>query len=96
MIVLNDLCGDEDDTHIVCEVLKELLHRSIYEALSRPQPTVQDMVAQMESQYRTILLDNVHIPNYDPQVKCEMLEDRVMKVNFLCPQWVVDTINEEG
>lgn len=33
MIVVNDLCGDEGDNYIGCQVLTALLQNAIYEAL---------------------------------------------------------------
>lgn len=38
MIVLNDLCGDEDDTFLVCEMFKVLLQNAAYEALLKVNP----------------------------------------------------------
>lgn len=38
MIVVNDLCGDEDDTYIGCEILKILLQNAIYKAIVEAGP----------------------------------------------------------
>lgn len=96
MIILNDLCGDEDDTVIEVEYLKQYLQNSIYEALSKTEPiTYEQSIKIMEGQYRKELMGAYTNPEYDPQVKCTLEEDGKMNVTFLCPQWIADMINEE-
>lgn len=95
MIVLDDLCGDEDDTVIEVEYLKQCLQNRIYEALSKIEPiTYEQSIKIVEGQYRKVLMDAYTNPEYDPQVKCTLEEDGKMNVTFLCPQWLADRINE--
>lgn len=97
MIVVNDLCGDEDPTQLEVAYLSQRLQEEIYFRLRNTKPIPHERIGElMESQYRKVLLDAVHIPEYDPQVKCFLAEDGVMKVSFLAPQWVADRINEDA
>ena len=38
MIIINDICGDEDDNYISCEILRTLLQKRIYESLLKLNP----------------------------------------------------------
>lgn len=92
MIVVNDLCGDEDSDSLDVVYLTKYIQDSLYKALLSPYET--GSIKVVESQYRKVLTDVYTKEGYDPQVKCELQQDGKIKVNFLCPQWVADRINE--
>ena len=95
MIVVNDLCGDEDATQLEVSYLQQRLTDEIYRRLRNTKPIPSERISELlESQYRQVLLNAVHIHDYDPKVKCSLGEDGIMNVSFLAPQWVADMMNE--
>lgn len=96
MIVVNDLCGDEDSDSLDIVYLTKYIQDSLYKALLSTEPvSYEDSIKVVESQYRKVLTDVYTKEGYDPQVKCELQQDGKIKVNFLCPQWMADRINED-
>lgn len=95
MIVVNDLCGDEDSLEVI--YLTKYIQDSLYKALLSTEPfSYEDSIKVVESQYRKVLTDVYTKEGYDPQVRYELQQDGKIKVNFLCPQWMADRVNEDG
>lgn len=95
MIVVNDLCGDEDATQLEVAYLTQRLQDEIYKRLRSTKPIPPERISELlESQYRQVLLNAVRTPDYDPKVKCSLGENGIMNISFLAPLWVADMVNE--
>lgn len=74
MIVVNDLCGDENSLEVI--YLTKYIQDSLYKALLSIEPvSYEDSIKVVESQYRKVLTDVYTKEGYDPQVKCELQQD---------------------
>lgn len=89
MLVIDDLCGDEDDAYLWCEYFKLYIHDKFMDMIKKPI-SYDEALEHTGNVVKKILIDNVDIPKYAPQVKCTLSENGIINTTFFVPQWLAD------